>query len=94
MNNWKGGEEGLQPKDLEEVKFCAYQIQEINEAGRVDSLVPSNYDMLVLEPTRTDWSSVDRLFDTVEMVTRLKNSTTNDGAHSNLIIAYIDIGEA
>jgi cysteinyl-tRNA synthetase len=80
--------------DLDDVQFWGYQIGEISEKGRVDALEASRYDMLVLEPTRTDWSSVDRLFDTQAMVTRLKNSTASDGVHRKLIIAYIDIGEA
>jgi endo-alpha-1,4-polygalactosaminidase (GH114 family) len=50
--------------------------------------------MLVLEPTRTDWSSDDKHFDTKGMVTQLKNSKASDGTHHKLIIAYIDIGEA
>jgi cysteinyl-tRNA synthetase len=60
----------------------------------VDALVTSHYDMLVLEPTRTDWSSDDKYFDAKEMVTRLKNSKASDGQGRKLIIAYIDIGEA
>jgi len=90
--NGKGS--GLQPKDLDDVQYWGYQIQAISEKGMVDALEASHYDMLVLEPTRTDWSSVDRLFDTRAMVTRLKNSTASDGVHRKLVIAYIDIGEA
>jgi len=92
--NGTGGEVVMQPMKLDEVKYWAYQIQGINENDRVDALVSSHYDMLVLEPTRTDWSSVDRLFDTKEMVTRIKKSTASDGVHRKLVIAYIDIGEA
>jgi cysteinyl-tRNA synthetase len=62
--------------------------------GAVDALVASPYDMLVLEPTRTDWSSDDRYFDTKQMVQRLKNSRANDGVHRKLVLAYLDIGEA
>jgi len=47
-----------------------------------------------LEPTRTDWSSDNKYFNTAEMVTRLKNSLASDRIHRKLIIAYIDIGEA
>ncbi|HEY73753.1 MAG: hypothetical protein DRJ03_16175 [Chloroflexi bacterium] len=76
------------------VTYWAYQIQDINEPDMVDALTASHYDMLVLEPTRTDWSSDDKYFDTWGMVTQLKNSKGSDGAHRKLIVAYIDIGEA
>jgi cysteinyl-tRNA synthetase len=79
---------------LNEIKFWAYQIQCISENGAVDQLTNSHYDLLVLEPTRTDWSSDDKFFDTRAMVERLKNSLASDGIHRKLVIAYIDIGEA
>jgi len=83
-----------EPMSLEDVTYWAYQLQGINEPGAVDALVVSHYDMLVLEPTRTDWSSDDRLFDARGMVTRLKNSKASDGVHRKLVMAYVDIGEA
>jgi cysteinyl-tRNA synthetase len=83
-----------EPLSLDGVTYWAYQIQDISETGAVDALIASNYDMLVLEPTRTDWSSDDKYFDTSGMVARLKNSTASDGMHRKLILAYIDIGEA
>ncbi|MEW5761170.1 MAG: endo alpha-1,4 polygalactosaminidase [Candidatus Thermoplasmatota archaeon] len=79
---------------LSQIKYWAYQIQNISEPGAVDALANSHYDMLVLEPTRTDWSSDDKYFDTKAMVERLKNTKASDGVHRKLIIAYIDIGEA
>ncbi len=79
---------------LSEVEFWAYQIQMINEPGVEDALANSNYDMLVLEPTRTDWSSSDREFDTKGFIQRLKSTMASDGIHNKLVIAYIDIGEA
>ena len=82
------------PFELSDVKYWGYQIQDLDYPGAVDSLVASHYDMLVLEPTRTDWSSDTKYFDTAEMITRLKNSFASDGIHRKLIIAYIDIGEA
>ncbi len=82
------------PLALSDVKYWAYQIQAIESQGAVDSLIASHYDMLVLEPTRTDWSSDAKNFNTSEMVTRLKNSYASDGIHRKLVVAYIDIGEA
>jgi cysteinyl-tRNA synthetase len=79
---------------LNEIQFWAYQIQGLSENGAVDLLVNSRYDLLVVEPTRTDWSSDDKLFDTRAMVDRIKSSTAHDGIHRKLIVAYIDIGEA
>ena len=82
------------PMSLDEVTYWAYQIQDISASGAVDALVASHYDMLVLEPTRTDWSSDDKYFDTRGMVTQLKDSQASDGTHRKLVIAYVDIGEA
>jgi len=83
-----------EPMSLAEVAYWAYQLQEVNAPGAVDALVASHYDMLVLEPTRTDWSSDDKFFDTRGMVDRLKHSPASDGAHRKLVLAYVDIGEA
>jgi len=83
-----------EPPPLSQVRYWAYQLQGLSENGAVDKLAESHYDMLVLEPTRTDWSSDDRYFDTKEMVSQLKTSEASDGIHGKLIIAYIDIGEA
>ncbi len=83
-----------EPMALADVAYWAYQLQSISEPGAVDGLVASHYDMLVLEPTRTDWSSDDRSFDTKGMAAQLKSSPASDGAYRKLVIAYIDIGEA
>jgi cysteinyl-tRNA synthetase len=82
------------PLTLDQVRFWAYQIQDVSAPGAVDALVESHYDMLVLEPTRTDWSSDEKGFDTAAMVSRLKSSKASDGEHRKLVLAYIDIGEA
>ena len=91
---WAGSSTTAEPVPLADVVYWAYQIQDVSETGAVASLSASHYDMLVLEPTRTDWSSDDRHFDTKGMVTQLKNSKASDGTHRKLIIAYVDIGEA
>jgi len=79
---------------LDDVRFWGYQIQGISQPGMVDALVNSRYDMLVVEPTRTDWSSSDKDFDTKGMVARLQASKGSDGKRRKLVLAYIDIGEA
>jgi cysteinyl-tRNA synthetase len=81
------------PLPLSGIRYWAYQIQDVSEPGAVDALVATHYDMLVLEPTRTDWPD-NKDFDTKGMVSRLKNSMASDGVHRKLVIAYIDIGEA
>jgi cysteinyl-tRNA synthetase len=61
----------------------------------VDALAESRYDLLVVEPTRTDKNSDEtRQFDTAAMVRKLKASTAHDGKHRKLVLAYISIGEA
>jgi cysteinyl-tRNA synthetase len=83
-----------EPMALTDVAFWAYQLQSISEPGAVETLVGSHYDMLVLEPTCTDWSSDDRDFDTKGMVVQVKRSPASDSTYRKLVIAYIDIGEA
>lgn len=82
------------PLPIEKVRTWAYQLQGLSEPGAVEGLAESAYDMLVVEPTCTDWSSGDRDFDTKEMVERLQGSVAGDGLHRKLVLAYIDIGEA
>jgi cysteinyl-tRNA synthetase len=83
------------PLLLDQVRFGAYQIQDLHEAGMVDGLAASRYDMLVVEPTRTDKNSEKtRKFDTAAMVRKLKASMAHDGKHHKLVLAYISIGEA
>lgn len=89
-----GGEEPYRkPLPLNQVGTWAYQIQGLSEPGAMRDLAASTYDMLVVEPTRTDWSSDDRHFDTRDVVRRLKESPAGDGVHRKLVLAYIDIGE-
>jgi cysteinyl-tRNA synthetase len=77
---------------LKDVRFWAYQIQGLEERGAVDALVASRYDLLVLEPTRTERESA--AFDTHGMVARLQASPASRDGTTKLVIAYIDIGEA
>jgi cysteinyl-tRNA synthetase len=85
----------LPPIPLTAVKTWAYQIQDVPTAGAVDALAQSRYDLLVVEPSRTDWSSPEnRRFDTPGMVRRLQAAPAGDGTHRRLVLAYLDIGEA
>ncbi len=82
------------PLALSEIRSWGYQIQAVSGDRTADALAQSSYDMLVIEPTRTDFSSDDREFDTPALVQRLKSTMASDGVHRKLVIAYIDIGEA
>lgn len=82
------------PLPLSRVKYWAYQIQKLDEPGAVEELARSHYDLLVLEPTRTDKDADIASFDTRGMVEKLKNTKAHDGLHRKLVIAYVDIGEA
>jgi len=80
---------------LKSVRFWAYQIQGLEEPGAVDALARSRYDLLVIEPTRTDASSPEsKNFPMRQVVQKLKAGKASDGVHRKLVLAYIDIGEA
>jgi cysteinyl-tRNA synthetase len=83
-----------EPLPLDAVRYWAYQIQNIDSPGSIDSLANSHYDLVVIEPTRTDWSADTKFFDTPAMVDSLKRTLASDGIHRKLVVAYIDIGEA
>ena len=76
---------------LENVDFWAYQIQGMDDDGAVDQLAASHYDMLVIEPTRSDKESMD--FDTQGAVSQL-HASSGANLDSKIVVAYIDIGEA
>ena len=78
------------PLPLADVRYWAYQIQDLDVPGNIDKIVNSQYDMVVIEPTVT----YDPDFNAKNMVTRIKNSKASDNTHRKLVIAYIDIGQA
>jgi cysteinyl-tRNA synthetase len=84
----------LDPLPIGQVRFFGYQIQKIDAAGAVGALKNSRYDTLVIEPTRTDWSSGNKYWNTCATVNALNTSPAHDGVHSKLVLAYVDIGEA
>lgn len=84
----------LHPNKISKVKYWAYKLQNMNMPGAVTRIAKSRYDMVVLEPTRTDWASGDQKFNTRGMVNSIKNSWASDRVHRKLVIAYLDIGEA
>ena len=75
---------------LSQVRYWAYQIQDLDEAGAVAAIVNSPYDMVVIDPTVThNWD-----FDAKDMVLKIKASMASDKTHRKLVLAYIDIGQA
>ncbi|PIE19563.1 MAG: glycoside hydrolase, end-alpha-1,4-polygalactosaminidase [Proteobacteria bacterium] len=76
---------------LHDVKYWAYQIQSLWKTGAIDTLVASQYDLVVIDPTRSNKAHAN--FDTKGAVTKLKASTGLSGK-PKIVIAYIDIGEA
>lgn len=82
------------PLALNEVKYIAYQLQKLEEPGAIDEIVNSKYDLVVIEPLRTDWESELYDFDTKGMVDSIKKSAAHNKSNRKLVIAYINIGEA
>ncbi len=82
---------GPKRTSLHDVESWAYQIQGLEQEGAIQELVDSEYDMVVIEPTRS--SKGFENFDTRGMVERLHSSR---GIHvdSKIVIAYVDIGQA
>ena len=76
-----------QSNPLKAVRTFMYQLQGLEEAGAVEKLAQSSYDLLVVEPTFTVKGSES--FDAKGMVAKLKA-----GKPGRLVIAYVDIGEA
>lgn len=79
---------------LAKIRYWGYQIEGHTENGAVDALAESHYEMLVLEPTRTDWSSDAKFFNTNGMAAWLKSKVNEALGRPPLVIAYIVIGEA
>lgn len=80
---------------LADVRSWAYQIQDLAVPGSIEALEASHYDVLVLEPTSTDWSTTaTKAFDTRGMVERLERSPASDAGHTKIVLAYVDVGQA
>ncbi|MCP5050167.1 MAG: hypothetical protein GY940_23580 [bacterium] len=78
------------PLPLSNIRYWAYQIQNLDTPGNIQKIVNSQYDMVVIDPTVT--YEID--FDAADMVSQIKASKASDGIHRKLVIAYIDIGQA
>jgi cysteinyl-tRNA synthetase, unknown class len=75
------------------IEFWAYQIQGLQGSVEpVSALVREPYDMVVIEPTRTEYEGME--FDTAGVVSRLKSSVSSRPGVGKLVLAYVDIGQA
>jgi cysteinyl-tRNA synthetase, unknown class len=86
--------ESSDPLPLSDIKYWAYQLQGLDEPGAIDKIVNSKYDLVVIEPTRTDWENEQFDFVTKGMVDSIKKSAAHNKTNRKLVIAYINIGEA
>jgi cysteinyl-tRNA synthetase len=77
---------------IKDIEFFAYQIQDISDDDRLQEIIDSKYDLVVIEPTRTDVTG-DSDFDTKGAVAAIKASKAHNGVDGKMVIAYIDIGE-
>lgn len=80
------------PVNLADVRYWAYQIQGLENEGAIEALTSSRYDLVVIEPTRTNVGSED--FDTREAVNRIHASPSSLDDRSKMVLAYLDIGQA
>ncbi|MBU0732279.1 endo alpha-1,4 polygalactosaminidase [Patescibacteria group bacterium] len=81
-NNW----------NLSDVNYWAYQIQKLDKKGAVKKIKESKFDMVVLEPTRSDKSTPN--FKTKRMVKKIKATDGSQTGVRKRVFAYVDIGEA
>lgn len=83
------------PLALDKVESWAIQVQDLDVEGAVDAMASSRYDMLIIEPACTDWSTPEtKKFDTAGTVCRLKASAAHDGVHRKLVLGFVNLGEA
>lgn len=76
-------------EQLKKARTWMYQIQDLERKGAIRALSKTNYDFLVLDPTRTVKGSEE--FDTKGMIKQLR---TKPNGKRRIVLAYIDIGEA
>lgn len=70
----------------------AYVIQHVQNHNNIEKLVQSTFDMVVIEPTRTDCWEPDQ--PTSQWVSDLKNSNGSDPNMRKIVLAYVDMGQA
>ncbi len=77
---------------LGNVKYWAYNIQDVNTQRQRDQLVGSHFDMYVLEPVVTE--NGEENFDIAQLVDDIRQYNITTRNVNPIILAYIDIGQA
>ena len=94
--DWADLDESVEPlakrTAMSEVRYWAYQLQGHESQAGVDALADSRYDLLVIEPVRSERDSRD--FNTAGLVGHLHASHSSVLDRGKLVIAYVNIGEA
>jgi uncharacterized protein (TIGR01370 family) len=78
---------------LADVSAWALQTRALAAPGAISTLEAAPYEMYVLDPTRTDWSSANRRFDTAAMTAQLQ-AARRTGQRRPLVLAYVDLARA
>ena len=79
------------PASLEDVEFFAYQIQEQHLDSAIDEIVESDYDLIIIDQTRSIVGEED--YDSAADVAAIQTSPgTNVGR--KIVVCYVDVGEA
>jgi cysteinyl-tRNA synthetase, unknown class len=76
---------------LKDVRFWAYQIDNLDDPASIDSICASHYDLVVMDQQRSIAGSED--YNTQEDIRRIHNSANSKGG-TKLVVCYIDVGQA
>lgn len=87
----KDSGEPLVKSTIHDVKFWAYQIDDLYSSSSIEALVDSHYDLIVIDQVRS--LSGDEDYNTKEDADRIKNSP-NSAGKKKLVISYLDAGQA
>jgi cysteinyl-tRNA synthetase, unknown class len=91
---WSGGHDvvgAVDTRTLPDVKFFAYQIQDQEQPAKMNALIDSHYDLLVIDQTRSNKG--EETYDSRGDVMRLKSSAGSRG-RGKIVLCYLDVGEA
>ncbi len=81
----------LEKSAFEDVKFWAYQIDELYSSSSIEALENSHYDLIVIDQVRSLRGDED--YNTKQDVNRIKNSPNSKGKQK-LVVCYLDAGQA
>jgi cysteinyl-tRNA synthetase len=81
----------LEKSAIQDVKFWAYQIDDLYSSSSIKALLNSHYDLIVIDQVRS--LAGDEEYNTKQDVNRIKNSPNSQGKQK-LVISYLDAGQA